>query len=122
MQINSHILKLSGKAELPNEIEMSNNYSVKLEGAIDSFSVHDNDDGTFDKIYSFKPVRVEVIDRLGKSLKAKDPRKKSQQMRSLMMKKWRENNITEDFEIWHDKLYNQMMSDLDLMIAIVAKK
>jgi hypothetical protein len=37
-------------------------------------------------------------------------------MRSFMMKLWRENNVVEDFENWHDKLYTQMIRDLPLTI------
>lgn len=54
----------------------------------------------------------EITAENGKVTKAKDTRKKSQQMRSWMMKLWRENNIVMDFEEFHDKLYNEMMKNL----------
>ena len=34
MQINSHILKISGNAELPNELILGNNYETTLQGTV----------------------------------------------------------------------------------------
>lgn len=120
-EINSHILRISGKSELPEPIELGHNYHISLEGSITSFAVHDNEDGTANKIYTFKPIKIDLLDPLGKTLKLKDTRRKSQLMRSLMMKKWRENNETIDFDEWHDKLYNQMMVDLEETILKIEK-
>ena|SRR3990167_3438955 len=97
-KINSHILKLSGKAELPNEIEAGSNYHVSCEGSINKVELHDNEDGTWDKVYTFKPVKVDVLDKLGKSLKLKDPRSNSVRIRGALYREFMFLNEQMNFE------------------------
>jgi hypothetical protein len=86
--INSHILKLSGKAELPSEIEAGSNYHVSCEGAINKVELQDQEDGTWDKIYTFKPVKIDLLDKMGKSLKLKDPRSNSVRIRGALYREF----------------------------------
>jgi hypothetical protein len=117
MEINSHILKLNGKAELPKEIEIAKNYHIALDGSIESFSVHNNNNGTFDKIYTFKPVHIELLTELGETLKLKDPRKNSTKIRNLLYFKWKELNEPIDFEEYYTKFTNTVLSNMDALIA-----
>lgn len=109
MEINSHIIKLTGRAELPEALEMSNNYKVTLQGAVNNVAHADNDDGTKNVIYTFKPVIVEVIDNIGKKITAKDSRSKSQLFRARMWKMWTNANTELDFETYYDRLMNNMI-------------
>ena len=96
--INSYILKLSGKAELPHEIEAGNNYHVSCEGGINKVELHDNEDGTWDKVYTFRPVKVDVLDKMGKSLKLKDPRSNSVRIRGALYREFMFLNEQMNFE------------------------
>ena len=108
-EINSHILKLTGRAELPQEIELGDNYHVSLEGSIESYSLHDNHDGTYNKMYTFKPVKIDVLDHKGKALKLKDPRSNSTKVRNYLWKIWFEEGVTEDFDACYDAFTQAVM-------------
>lgn len=90
MEIKNHSLKLTGKADLPNELGIDQNYTVTLTGTIVSSSDHSNQDGTVDRTYVFKPVLVELIDEKGQSIKAKDTRKMSQLLRGILRREWQD--------------------------------
>jgi len=110
MQINSNSLKIAGKAELPSDIEIAHNYHISLEGSVTGFKVEDNEDGTFNKIYDFKPVKVDLLTPLGKSLKLKDPRKNSQKMRNYLFKVYHDEGYCEDFDLVYDAFSKEVMS------------
>ncbi len=109
MNINSHILKLSGKSELPHEIEEGFNYHVSLAGSINKIEFHDNEDGTWNKVYTFKPITVELLDPKGKSLKLKDPRKNSQKIRNMLWKHYFNEGVAEDFDSLYDAFTQEVM-------------
>lgn len=109
MEINSHILKLTGRAELPKELEISANYHISLEGAITQATKSDNDDGTCNMIYTFKPVRVEVLNHLGERIKAKDTRQKSQLLRARLWKQWTNSKSEKSFDDYYDHLMNNLI-------------
>ena len=101
--MDSHAIKLSGKAELDKPIEIGHNFRISLEGSVVSETVSDNDDGTKSHTYLFKPIIVETIDEKGERIRAKDTRSRSQQLRALLFKIWRQANVPQDFEEWYDR-------------------
>lgn len=109
MNINSHILRLSGKAELPKEVREGFNYHVSCEGSITSSSLHDNEDGTWNKVYTFKPVKVDLLDPLGETLRLSDPRSMSQKFRAYLYKLHMDEGYTEPFpEVYEQAVYIAM--------------
>lgn len=109
-KINSHILKLQGKAELPQEIELGSNYHIALEGSIIATSEHDNENGTSDKVYTFRPVKVEILTPKGKMLKLKDSRKNSQKLRNYLFKLYAQEGYVEAFDQVYDNFTLETMS------------
>lgn len=109
---DSYCVKLSGKAELAEPIEIGHNFHVELEGSVVSETIEDNDDGSKTHIYKFKPVLVEVITAKGERMRAKDVRSRSQQMRALLNKIWRETNEPIDFDTFYDKKMVEIMQSL----------
>lgn len=107
--INSYILKLSGRAELPKEIEPGHNYHISLEGSIPKMELHDNEDGTWNKVYLFRPVKVELLNSKGESLKLKDTRKKSQLWRAQVWKRHSESDSNLSFEDFYERLMVNMI-------------
>lgn len=100
--IDDYLIKLSGKAVLPEPIEIGNNFKVVIQGAITEKREKDREDGGRIYTWLFEPVIVETIDELGKTLKAKDIRKTSQRMRSRCWLYWKENNINmSDDDFWN---------------------
>ena len=110
MTINSHILKLTGKAELPKELELGFNYKVTIDGSVTETTTVDNENGTVDVIYKFLPVLVETLTPKGERLKLKDVRKESQKLRAKLYMVWSENNDSRSFE----DFYNFIMMKIRL--------
>lgn len=110
--INSHILKISGKSELPNEIEIGHNYHLSLEGSVNSMTEIDNEDGTRNRIYSFRPVKLDLLNSKGETLKLKDTRTKSQLFRGRIYKIWSNNNDM-SFEEYYNDLMNNLITNAD---------
>ena len=100
---DNYVLKLSGKAELPKRLEIGHNIHTTLEGSITSETISDNDDGSKTHYFTFKPIIVEALTEKGERIKAKDTRSRSQQLRSLLFRIWRENNEPKEFDSWYDE-------------------
>ena len=107
--IKSHILKLTGKSELPEPVEIGHNYKVTLEGSVTSVTESDNEDGTNNRLYTFKPVHIELMNDKGTSLKLKDTRSKSQLLRGRFWKQWQNNPDELPFEVWYDRLMGNLI-------------
>lgn len=120
--INSFILKLQGKAELPKEIETGHNYEVKLQGSVNKVELHDNEDGTWDKVFTFKPVIVELVNGKGESLKLKDSRKNSQKMRNYLFKLYHEEGYIEDFDRVYDMFTYEVMGMTPSLLRSAIKR
>jgi hypothetical protein len=102
MNINSHILKINGSVEIPKELTSGYNYDVKISGAVPKIEMVDNENGTFDVVYKMKPIKVEVINELGETLKAKDPRRQSELTRMQAKAIHMEKGLTIDFDTFYE--------------------
>jgi hypothetical protein len=122
MNINSYVLKLKGNAELPNEIEIGSNYHVSLEGAVTGYKVEDNEDGTYNQIYDFKPIKVDLLTPKGKSLKLKDARKNSQKFRNYCYKVYINEGVTESFDDVYDAVIWEAMGLMPSLIRSAQKR
>lgn len=100
---DSYVIRLSGKAELPKPLAIGQNIKTTLEGSITSETIEDNDDGSHTHIYKFQPVYVETLTEKGERMRAKDTRSRSQQLRALFFRKWRESNEPKTFEEYYDE-------------------
>ena len=62
MELNSKIIKLSGKVEMLPEQKLENGQSVTLivQGEVVAVQENNNQDGTFDRIYKVKVITAEI--------------------------------------------------------------
>jgi hypothetical protein len=60
MQINEHIIKVSGKANLPNELSMDQDVTLVLHGSVVKIEQESNQDGTVNQIYKVKVATAEI--------------------------------------------------------------
>lgn len=104
INIGSYILKIGGKVEIPSELVAGHNYKVTIEGSVPSFEMSDNENGTFDMTYKLKPIRVELVNEMGVTLKAKDPRSNSNKARSQALAIHMEKCTNVDFEVFYDAI------------------
>jgi hypothetical protein len=108
--MDNYVLKLTGKAELPSPLKIGHNIKTTLQGSIVSETISDNEDGTNTHYFSFRPIIVEVLNETGERIKAKDVRRLSQQLRSLLWKRWQESNEPTEFEDYYNKRMLEIMS------------
>ena|SRR3990167_4339886 len=119
MNINSYSIRLSGRAEIPEDLDEAKNYKMIIEGSIPKTEFHDNQDGTHDKILTLKAIKVEVVDDIGKSIKAKDTRGKSQLFRARLWKEWSKLDDTKlDFNDWYDAMMINLIQVVDELVEM----
>ena len=108
--MNEYIINLRGKASLPQELSIGNNYKVVAEGAITEEKKSDKDDGDFIITYKFEPVLVTIENDKGQRIKAKDTRRRSQQLRATLFRVWQARGDVTDFDEWYDKKMLEFIS------------
>lgn len=106
METNSHHIRLQGKAEIPEPLELGSGYKVLLEGEVVSVSEYNNQNGTKDIAYSFKPALAQIEDDKGKVIKARDMRSRSQQLRRMLRSAWEADPSAPTD---HEKSYDDVM-------------
>lgn len=121
-EIQEQAIRLTGKAYLPDELEIGNNYQVITKGSITSMTETDLQDGKHLKTYKFEPVLIEIVDDLGKSIKAKDVRKTSQRMRSRSWLYWKENNISRSDDDFWDWVGMGIIKNFDEIVDFIKSK
>lgn len=104
MQPNSYFIKISGKANIPEPLELGNGYKVALEGEITASSDFNLQDGTFDRTYTYRPALATVEDDKGHVVKAKDIRSNSTKLKRLAYHYWeadKDSNLSvdEDYDL-----------------------
>src|SRR3990167_10340493 len=107
--MDTYLLKIQGKAESPRPVEIGHNYRVSSEGSVVSSTKSDNEDGSFTHTALFKPIRVEVLNDLGETLRLNDTRTLSQQFRAMMWRIWKDRGDAESFE---ETVYPAIMKNL----------
>lgn len=105
METNSRYIKVSGKAEVPEDLILGEGYKITLDGEITSVSHHNNQNGTQDVSFLFKPATCTIESKYGQILKAKDPRKWSEQLRRGIWKAWQ----ADETDLDEDKAYERTM-------------
>jgi len=122
MTTNDHILKLTGKVSLLEPIELGHNYSIKIGGSITSITDSDNNDGTINRYYRFEPINVELLDPLGKRIKATDPRSQSKKLRSAIWREWSHGEFTLNDEQLYEKVMDWAISHADMLVSAALEK
>ncbi len=105
---DTHLLRISGKAELPQAIEIGHNFHCAIEGSVVSQTKSDNENGEFTYTYLFKPIKIDLLTPKGESLKLKDTRTSSQLFRARIWAIWKNGSYALDF----DTFYNNLMVTL----------
>jgi len=83
MEVNDHILAVSGKASTLEPLENGQDYTVTITGEVRTTSDSINDDGTINRTYRFKPRTIDNLVHEGKTIKVKDKNSTSQKNRAV---------------------------------------
>lgn len=92
MIINSYFIQLTGKANIPEPLELGSGYHVSIEGEITKVSDTNNHDGSADRVFKLEPIKCEILDERGKVITAKDTRSMSKKFRAVHYKLWEAND------------------------------
>jgi hypothetical protein len=112
-KMDDHFIRLTGKGNIPQGLEIGHNYKVVAQGSITTKTESDKDDGSHSINYKFEPVLVEVVDDLGKSIKAKDTRSHSQLFRARVWKCWSKTNNGMSFDDYYGRLMMRLIQQAD---------
>ena len=110
--INDYIIKLTGKASLPEALDIGHNYTVKIQGSITAKTETDRFDGGRIYYYRFEPVIVEVITETGKTIRARDTRRASQRLRSAIWKLWQDKQINREFDEYYEEIMRKLIKQV----------
>src|SRR3990167_10420088 len=97
-EINSRFIKLSGKAEIPESLELEHNYKITIDATVTSISEMGNNNGTKDISYKVEPILCEILKDNGEVVKAKDTRSESSKTRRVIYAIWSQNDNPQPFE------------------------
>ena len=115
-KVNDFYVKLTGKASIPEPLLIGHNYELKTQGTVTGLTETDKDDGTHFVYFTYKPVMVELINETGESIKAKDTRSLSQQLRLLIRKKWMNNASSVEFDKVYEKFMYGVIREVDYLM------
>lgn len=113
-QINSHVIKISGGAELAEGLEFGKDYKLSLDGSVTSTRDKDNHDGTIDRTYTVKLLNAIVKDEK-KSIVVKDKHGQSQLTRGAIYHLHTDTGSTmneEDFYIYVHKMIRANLREI----------
>ena len=117
MDINSHVLKLSGTAEIEAPLEHAKTYAVGIEIEVEDGGLKNNQDGTHDKIWKGRLIRA-VIQTATRKIYTKDTGSQSQKLRRAIRKLTPEG-------MEEDAFYNYVMGgirhNIDSIIDLIEK-
>ncbi len=112
-----HNIKLQGKANIPEKLEMGHNYKIEADCSITQIKEDDNYDGTHSFTYKAEPVTVSIKKDNGEIIKAKDPRKNSVKIRNTLFKFYATEGLTEPF----DEVYDAVTWEICSLIPALVK-
>ena len=105
MEISNYVLKLSGKVELKEPLEIAKSYKVIFDGEIREAKDSSNDDGTLTRTYTFAPIIGDILGDNGSVTKTRDARKRSQQLRACIRQEWMSSaSSKEENQYYEDRM------------------
>ena len=110
MNNETYYLKIQGKVNIPERVDIGHNYKLTADCSITSESKIDNDNGEFDVVFKVEPITAEIQKDNGKIIKARDPRKNSQKVRNYLFKCYSAEGYCEDFDSVYDAFTYEVMS------------
>ena len=114
--MDSNSLKFTWKVELWQALENDKNYRIACEGSITNISSSPNGDGTYSYTYSFRPIHVLIHDELWDTIKARDPRKNSEKLRSYLKYMYEKDSTLDTFEEFYDDFFKRIYKHMDFLL------
>lgn len=107
--MNSNSIKLNGKFEIPEALEIDQSYELKLTAGITAISKHSQEDGSYEFVYAAKPEFGEVVKDNGQVLKLRKKGSQSQKLRAEIL------SMGLDYEATMSKLIDRLEEVLEVI-------
>ncbi len=104
--MNSHTLKIGGTCEIPTTLEMGHDYVVAGKLSVTSIEKIDENNGEFEFCHKSKLHSIELVNRLGATVKGKAKGSQSQKLRFSIMEK-------ENTEEYYQAVMSALIQNLD---------
>ena len=101
--MDSYFIKLSGKFNIPEPLEVDSNLVLGLEVEVDDERKKSNKNGEYDFTYTCPALRGEIVTNLGKKIKFEKKTSDSALLNAQLRMIARERNLDED------KFYHETM-------------
>mgnify|MGYP001613224944 CR=1 FL=1 len=116
-------IKVVGKANIPEPLEIGTNYNISCDGTITEKREEDAFNGTHLYTFKFEPVHIVIVNETGKTIRAKDPRKNSVRFRNYCFKVWNNHEaILHDFDRIYDEVILVAMSEMPELMNEALKR
>lgn len=122
MDIDQHILKLIGTAQLEEELLIGHDLHLNATANVYKREEVDNGDGTVNVVYKAKLLTVQVRNDLGVLIKSSAKKKQSQAMRFAIEAYRQEHAPERDEEEFYTMVMNKIMINLDGIISAFVKE
>lgn len=103
--MNSHAVKLTGKFEIPEPLEIDTSYLITIAADITSISKESQENGEYEYTYTAKPTAGSIQAVGGKVVKLEDKKKQSVKLRQQLA------FIAQERGIDPEKFYQATMTD-----------
>lgn len=103
--MENYFIRLTGKVNIPKKVSIGHNFKLELQGSVTDERRSDLENGDFEVTSTFRPITCEIKTDLGETIKGKDTRSRSQQIRSYLYRIWESNNDPRG----HEEAYDQTM-------------
>ena len=114
--IKEHVLNISGNISIPESLKFENEIDIACRGVITSIKKKDNNDGSFNFKYQFRPTGECIINTAGKKIIGKDKGRLSVKLRGALWHYHIDKNIEEDFEKWRDKIMMKLICNVSTIL------
>lgn len=110
--MNSHTLKINGTAELPTTLEMGHDYIVAGKLSVTSIEKIDQENGEFEFCHKSKLHSIELVNKIGATVKGKAKGSQSQKLRWKIMEK---QNTEEFYKLIMGKIIDNLDEILEML-------
>lgn len=113
--VNEHILKITGRATLPEPLEMDKSYRIGLDIDVKTASDSSNDDGTINRTFVGRMMSCEVLKETGDVIRADVKGSQSKKLRNQIYAWGQEKHPEVDDEELYDIVMNQIRANGDVI-------
>lgn len=118
--MNSHAIKVNGKFEIAEPLEIDHSYNIELRADITAISKNSQENGEFEFIYHAKPEIGGIEMDNGKMLKMQDKKKQSVKLRQQLGFIAKDRGLDEQkfYEETLTKIRHYLPEILDLIVGL----